>query len=47
MPTGARVHNGLALTKVSETRIPMGPGTMVMFNDDKLWHAVTPLGAHE
>jgi hypothetical protein len=43
----ARVRKGPALTEISETRIPMGPGTMVVFNGDKLWHAVTPLGAHE
>lgn len=43
----ARVRKGPAFTEVSETRVPMGPGTMVMFNGDKLWHAVTPLGARE
>ncbi|MGQ0555383.1 MAG: HalD/BesD family halogenase [Nitrospiraceae bacterium] len=43
----ARVHKGKAPTEISETRIPMEPGTMVVFNGDKLWHAVTPLGAHE
>lgn len=43
----ARVHKGKAPTEISETRIPMDPGTMVVFNGDKLWHAVTPLGAME
>jgi hypothetical protein len=43
----ARVHKGMPPTEISETRIPMEPGTMVVFNGDKLWHAVTPLGAHE
>ena len=43
----ARVHKGKAPTEISETRIPMDPGTMVVFNGDKLWHAVTPLGVHE
>jgi len=43
----ARVHKGKAPTEISETRIPMDPGTMVVFNGDKLWHAVTPLGAQE
>ncbi|MBI5672138.1 MAG: 2OG-Fe(II) oxygenase [Nitrospirae bacterium] len=43
----ARVHKGKAPTEISETRIPMEPGTMVVFNGDKLWHAVTPLGAQE
>jgi hypothetical protein len=23
------------------------PGTLVLFNGDKLWHAITPLGAGE
>lgn len=43
----ARVRKGQAVTEIRETRIPMDPGTMVVFNGDKLWHAVTPMGAHE
>ncbi|MDH4328199.1 MAG: 2OG-Fe(II) oxygenase [Nitrospira sp.] len=43
----ARVHKGKAPTEIRETRIPMEPGTMVVFNGDKLWHAVTPLDARE
>ena len=43
----ARVHKGKAPAEIREARIPMDPGTMVVFNGDKLWHAVTPLGAHE
>lgn len=43
----ARGHKGKAPTEISETRIPMDPGTMVVFNGDKLWHAVTQLGVHE
>lgn len=43
----ARVRKGAALNEISETRISMGTGTMVVFNGDKLWHAVTPLGARE
>ena len=43
----ARVHKGKDVTEISETRIPMEPGTMVVFNGDKLWHAVTPMGAME
>lgn len=43
----ARVHKGKAGTEISETRIPMEPGTMVVFNGDKLWHAVTPMGDKE
>jgi hypothetical protein len=42
----ARVHKGKDVTEISETRIPMEPGTMVVFNGDKLWHAVTPMGAN-
>ena len=33
--------------EIMETRIPMDPGTVVLFNGDKLWHAVTPLGKDE
>jgi hypothetical protein len=33
--------------EIRETRIPMDPGTFVLFNGDKLWHAVTPLGKDE
>ncbi|MCP9472657.1 MAG: 2OG-Fe(II) oxygenase [Nitrospira sp.] len=43
----ARVRKGTAPPEISETRIAMEPGTMVVFNGDKLWHAVTPLGADE
>jgi hypothetical protein len=43
----ARVHRGKAAHEIRETRIPMEPGTMVVFNGDKLWHAVTPLGPGE
>lgn len=43
----ARVHQGKVGTEISETRIPMEPGTMVVFNGDKLWHAVTPMGPQE
>ncbi|MCP9453243.1 MAG: 2OG-Fe(II) oxygenase [Nitrospira sp.] len=42
----ARVRKGTAPPEIIETRIAMEPGTMVVFNGDKLWHAVTPLGAH-
>lgn len=43
----ARVRKGSTPPEISETRIAMEPGTMVVFNGDKLWHAVTPLGPHE
>ena len=43
----ARIHTDKAGREIRETRIPMDPGSMVVFNGDKLWHAVTPLGAKE
>ena len=33
--------------EVSEQFIPLDPGSLVIFNGDKLWHAVTPLGPRE
>lgn len=33
--------------EVSEQPIPLDPGSLVIFNGDKLWHAVTPLGLRE
>src|SRR5438445_782898 len=30
-----------------EFRLATHPGTLVAFNGDKLWHAITPLGQHE
>lgn len=33
--------------ETQELSLPMDPGTMVIFNGDKLWHAVTPLAAGE
>ena len=32
---------------VQEQSIPLDPGSLVIFNGDKLWHAVTPLGPRE
>jgi hypothetical protein len=43
----ARVHTDNAGREIRETRIPMGPGSAVIFNGGKLWHAVTPLGPKE
>ena len=43
----ARVHTDKAGHEIRETRIPMEPGSAVIFNGGKLWHAVTPLGAKE
>lgn len=33
--------------EVSEQGIPLDPGSLMIFNGDKLWHAVTPLGLRE
>lgn len=33
--------------EVSEQPIPLDPGSLVIFNGDTLWHAVTPLGPRE
>jgi hypothetical protein len=30
-----------------ELRLATEPGTVVIFNGDRLWHAITPLGAGE
>lgn len=43
----ARVGKGEAVEHLPETRLHMDAGTMVVFNGDKLWHAVTPLGEGE
>jgi len=33
--------------ETEELRVATTPGTIVIFNGDKLWHSVTPLGAGE
>ena len=43
----ARVRKRGENEEIRETRIPMDPGTVVLFNGAKLWHAVTPLGKGE
>ena len=43
----ARVRKRGKTEEIRETRIPMCPGTVVLFNGDKLWHAVTPVGKDE
>ncbi|TKB71122.1 MAG: 2OG-Fe(II) oxygenase [Nitrospira sp.] len=43
----ARLYKGSRNREIREVRIPMDPGTVVVFNGDKLWHAVTPLGEQE
>lgn len=39
----ARLHKKRPNREIREERIPMEAGSMVVFNGDKLWHAVTPL----
>ena len=41
----ARLYQNQPSREIREMRIPMEPGSMVVFNGDKLWHAVTPLEA--
>ncbi len=43
----ARLYQDHPEREIREMRIAMEPGTAVMFNGDKLWHAVTPLGKGE
>ncbi len=39
----ARLYKDELRREPQELRITMDPGSMVIFNSDKLWHAVTPL----
>ena len=39
----AQLHKDHPTRKPEEIRIAMDPGSVVIFNGDKLWHAVTPL----
>jgi hypothetical protein len=43
----ARLYQDHPEREIREMRIAMEPGTAVIFNGDKLWHAVTPLGKGE
>ncbi len=43
----ARLYRESPSREIREVHIPMNPGSMVIFNGDKLWHAVTPLGENE
>lgn len=43
----AHMPNSGGKDEVSEQPIPLNPGSLVIFNGDKLWHAVTPLGSRE
>lgn len=41
----ARLYKDRPNREIREIRIPMESGSMVVFNGDRLWHAVTPLEA--
>ena len=43
----AHLRQSGATEEVSEQSIPLDPGSLVIFNGDTLWHAVTPLGPRE
>jgi hypothetical protein len=43
----AHVQTDRSTSKKTEMQVRTGPGDMVIFNGDKLWHAVTPLGEGE
>jgi hypothetical protein len=42
-----QLHRGDPTRKVQELKVATEPGTLVFFNGDKLYHAVTPLGPGE
>ena len=42
-----QLFKGDPTRKMRELQLATEPGTMVIFNGDKLWHAVTPLGEGE
>jgi hypothetical protein len=42
-----QLHRGAPDREPEELRLATEPGTLVLFNGDKLWHAVTPLGLGE
>lgn len=41
------LYRGDRARKPVEVRLATAPGTLVLFNGDKLWHAITPLGVGE
>lgn len=41
------LHRGVAGREPVELRLRTDPGTLVLFNGDRLWHAITPLGENE
>lgn len=42
-----QLHKGNPGRQSQELQLATAPGSLVIFNGDKLWHAVTPLGAGE
>jgi len=43
----AHIRKPKTKEEVHEQAIPLDPGSLVIFNGDKLWHAVTPLGPRQ
>ncbi|MBI4400496.1 MAG: 2OG-Fe(II) oxygenase [Nitrospirae bacterium] len=43
----AQLYKDDPVRETQELQLAMEPGSMVIFNGDKLWHAVTPLGEGE
>jgi hypothetical protein len=43
----ARLRTPGSTEDVSDQPVPLDPGSLVIFNGDTLWHAVTPLGPRE
>ena len=41
------MHRSRAQRQPVELRLATHPGTFILFNGDKLWHSVTPLGENE
>lgn len=42
-----QLHRGVAGRQPIVLTLKTDPGTLVLFNGDRLWHAITPLGAGE
>ena len=42
-----QLHRGLPGRTPVEVSLRTDPGTFILFNGDRLWHAITPLGAGE
>ncbi len=42
-----QLYKGDSARATEEVRVTTDPGKLVLFNGDKLWHCVTPLGAGE